>query len=290
MAITEIIKQRRSVRNYTGKALSEADAKKIVKFIAELQAPFSGKYRIEWLHATPSEEPVRMGTYGMISGASDFLVLIYEYDKDMAEENAAYCFERVILYCTSLGLGTCWMSGTFKKSDFAAKVHLQPGETLRAVSPVGYIKEEKRWIESLIGAERNHRSRKPFSATFFEDYFDKKLTEANAGIFFEPFEMIRLAPSANNRQPWRIILSREMVHFYYRPARRGDCSRIDLGIAICHFDLTCQERGIKGHFKVLRNVKGIPSASNNVYSISWVHDIDLPFQRFEDFKKQSKFL
>jgi len=61
---------------------------------------------------------------------------IYEPDDNLAEENAAYCFEQVILFCTSLGLGTCWLGGTFNKSNFAAQVDLQPGEILRIAAIV----------------------------------------------------------------------------------------------------------------------------------------------------------
>jgi nitroreductase len=266
MSITEVIKQRRSIRNYTGEPLKKEHADQILNYIAGLKSPFEGKARIELVHTHTGSEPVKLGTYGVISGASDFLVLVYE-ESDMGEENAAYLFEHVILFCTELGLGTCW-SATFTKSNFAKQVELKPNEFLRIVSPVGYIKDKKRFVETLMGSDRNHKSRKPFKENFYDGYFDKHLTEDNAGIFREPLEMVRLAPSASNRQTWRVILNNGMLHFYHHESMM-DFSKFDLGIALCHFDLTCKELRIAGQFEVLVKIKKI-SISKDKYSVTWI--------------------
>ena len=273
MSITETIKNRRSVRNYTGEALKAEHANPIVAFISALRTPFPGKYRIELIRTNASAEPVRLGTYSVISGASDFLALMYEPDDNLAEENAAYCFEQVVLFCTSLGLGTCWLGGTFNRSNFAAQVDLQATEILRIVSPVGYIKNEKRLVETLIGADRHHKSRKSFSTHFYDGSFDKPLTEENAGIYREPLEMLRLAPSANNRQAWRIVLDDDNVHFYCHRASLFDFSRTDLGIALCHFDLTCRESGIQGSFEVLEKRRETTSGDKNRYAVTWIKSL-----------------
>ena len=275
MSITETIKNRRSVRNYAGETLSAAHANQIVAFISALRTPFPGKYRIELIRTNASAEPVRLGTYGVISGASDFLALVYEPDDNPAEENAAYCFEQVVLFCTSLGLGTCWLGGTFNKSNFAAQVDLQAAEILRIVSPVGYIKTGKRLVETVIGADRHHKSRKSFSTNFYDGNFDTNLTEENAGIYREPLEMLRLAPSANNRQPWRIVLDDDTIHFYCHRSSLFDFSRTDLGIALCHFDLTCRESGIQGSFKVLEKLKETVPINKNQYSVTWIKDLPI---------------
>ena len=269
MSITETIQMRRSVRNYTGETLTAEHANQIEAFISTLHTPFPGKYRIELIRNQASAEPVRMGTYGAISGASDFLALIYEPDNQLAEENAACCFEQVILFCTSMGLGTCWL-GIFKKGNFAAQIDLQPAEILRIVSPAGYIKNEKSMRETLIGSDHHHKSRKSFSDNFYDGSFDKKLTEENAGIYREPLEMVRLAPSANNRQSWRIVRDGDRFHFYYQRASLFDFSRTDMGIALCHFDLTCRELGIEGTFKVLDDIRQTASGSKNRYAVSWI--------------------
>jgi hypothetical protein len=82
--------------------------------------------------------------------------------------------------------------------------------------------------------------------------------------------MVRLAPSANNRQSWRIVLEADRVHFYRQKASVMDFSRTDIGIALCHFDLSCRELGIQGTFKVLDDLMQDRTAGKNHYSISWI--------------------
>jgi hypothetical protein len=66
--------------------------------------------------------------------------------------------------------------------------------------------------------------------------------------------MVRLGPSASNKQPWRVLLKDNACHFYeykepgYSAAFSYDIQRVDMGIAAAHFDLSVKERGIKGHF------------------------------------------
>lgn len=46
-------------------------------------------------------------------------------------------------------------------------------------------------------------------------------------------EMMRLAPSSTNSQPWRAFVSGNLVHFYYKP--KSSVSVLDCGIGMCHF-------------------------------------------------------
>ena len=61
--------------------------------------------------------------------------------------------------------------------------------------------------------------------------------------------MVRWSPSAVNKQPWRLILDGNDVHFYekkakgYVDATGWDMQKIDLGIALCHFEIGVREAG-----------------------------------------------
>jgi nitroreductase len=148
MTIIESIKQRRSVRTYTNQPLSKELKDKIEDFIRQTQAPFGVNARIQFVNTGTGEKRLKLGTYGFISGASDYLALIYE-EAPLAEEGGAYLFEQVILYCTGLGLGTCWLGGSFSRKDFKKQVQLKPNERLRIVSPVGYKSDRKRLFEFI---------------------------------------------------------------------------------------------------------------------------------------------
>ena len=265
MNIVETIRKRHSVRTYSGKALSEEHNAQIKQYIHQLQAPFGAKARIEPINVNFSEKPVKLGTYGWIKGARDYLALVYE-EAPFAETAAACMFEQAVLFCTALGLGTCWIGGTFSRSDFKKQISLKPNEKLKIVSPVGYASDSKRFLEKYIArADSNHASRKPFGELFFDENFDNPLTETAAGQFLTPLEMVRLAPSASNKQEWRVLLAEKALHFYKKPYLSYDS--IDIGIALCHFELTCKELGIGGSFKILND---LPNNGKINYVISWI--------------------
>ena len=66
--------------------------------------------------------------------------------------------------------------------------------------------------------------------------------------------MVRLAPSAGNKQPWRAVVCGDRVHFYEKKTKSmsdsplGDIQKVDVGIGLAHFDLTLKETGTVGRF------------------------------------------
>ena len=66
----------------------------------------------------------------------------------------------------------------------------------------------------------------------------------------EPLEMVRLSPSAVNKQPWRVVVSDNTVHFYLKRSKNFsggsalDMQKVDMGIALCHFALTAKENNL----------------------------------------------
>ena len=265
MTIVETIQKRRSIRTYTGEPLREEHIAQIKQFINQIETPFGEKARIELLRIHAGEQPIKLGTYGWIKGAGDFLALVYE-KAPFAETAAGYLFEQVVLFCTGLNLGTCWLGGSFSRSDFKKQIQLKPNEQLRIVSPVGYASDKKRFLEKyIVRSDKNSASRKPFGELFFENDFNNSLSETAAGIFSTPLEMVRLSPSANNKQEWRVLLDDKALHFYKKPYPMFDS--IDMGIALCHFELTCKELGIEGKFEIL---KAFPENDKLKYVISWI--------------------
>ena len=88
------------------------------------------------------------------------------------------------------------------------------------------------------------------------------MTPEAAGPFATALEMVRLAPSASNKQPWRIVREGRRWHFFLQrtPGYSGglagrllkveDIQRVDIGIAMCHFELAARELGLHGAWAV----------------------------------------
>jgi len=182
----------------------------------------------------------------------------------MAEAGAGYMFEQVVLHCTELGLGTCWLGGTLKRDDFLKQVQLSGNEELIVISPVGYKREKRTLLESIMRAGAGSDKRKPFGSLFFNTTFEAPLAETDAGNYKTPLEMLRLAPSGSNKQPWRVVMKDGAFHFYHHVGR---FSANDIGIALCHFELTCNELNLKGRFE---RIPGTPVSNDVEYVISWI--------------------
>ncbi|MNP61272.1 Nitroreductase family protein [compost metagenome] len=97
--------------------------------------------------------------------------------------------------------------------------------------------------------------KKPWRDLYYDASFEHLLAPGDAGSLAAALEMVRLGPSASNKQPWRAVLSadRQEIHFYlqHTPNYSGnklgfEMQRIDIGIAACNFELACKELGIPG--------------------------------------------
>ena len=274
--LEEVVKARYSVRTYLEQPLSEENKEKLEQYISRLSNPFGGKVSFRLLALAKAPNARKLGTYGMIRGASDFIG-VTAAPGAMDLESVGYEFEALILYAASIGLGTCWLGGTFNRSEFAEAMEVKEGDLFPAVSPVGTPAGKKSLREQMVRKTAHSDRRKPWPELFFSGDFGTPLTEAAADPYASALEMVRLAPSASNRQPWRIVRDGGAFHFFERKDpgygdRLGfDIQRIDLGIAACHFDLTAREKDLRGGFQVLPDaVKNAPE--HTVYLFSWVSE------------------
>jgi hypothetical protein len=214
-----------------------------------------------------------LGTYGVIKGARQFVVGAV-VDQPKAMEDYGYSMEKNILTATSLGLGTCWLGGTFNRTGFGKKLNLVEGELLPVVTPVGYSSDRRSLIERVFRFSAGSDKRKPWEELFYEGSIETPLTKDRAGNYTTPLECVRIGPSASNKQPWRIIKDHDNYHFYIKRTPGYDrafgpirMQSIDMGIAMCHFELSSREMGLDGLWKV----KDPQIKSGDMeYLVSWI--------------------
>ncbi len=242
--VFELIRARRSVRSFDGQPLGSELTEKLRSFMDSAGNPYG--IPVEFKLLDPEEHGL---TSPVISGATMYFGAKVSPAAHM-EEAYGYSFEAVVLYAQSLGLGTTWIGGTMDRKAFERAMDLQNGEIMPCVSPIGFPAAKMSLKESLMRKGVKADKRLPFGELFFDGAFGTRLTEERAGAFAEPLEAVRLAPSAVNKQPWRAVVSGNCVHFYEKHSRgyvsdaTGDLQRIDVGIALCHFTLAAQEKGL----------------------------------------------
>ncbi len=272
--IEESVRKRYSVRNYSEQKINQQTMHEIESFIQHLDNPFSKKVNFHFLNSKKTNDEQKLGTYGVIKGAKQYIGTTIEQDP-MALVALGYELEIVILYLAHLDLGTCWLGGTFNRKGFASAMNVSENELFPAITPYGYAAAKKHIKEVAMRKLIKADHRKEWDQLFYKDNFETPLQKEEAGELEFPLEMVRLGPSASNKQPWRILTMDSVCHFYeykepgYSDRFLYDIQRIDMGIAAAHFDLSVKEKGIQGDFEMSKQ-PDIKMPENFEYVLSWV--------------------
>lgn len=280
MFTSDTVKKRVSCRTYKKGPLVASDQEKLKEFFSKnIQGPFGNRVRFELIDLTGKEhvEVKTLSTYGFIKGASTFIVGAVTKG-NLVLEDYGYCMERNILMATHLGLGTCWLGGTFNRSASASRINKQENEVVPAITPVGYPKDRKSIMDGTIRFFAKSSSRKAWEELFFDGDTRSPLTRNVAGKHELPLECVRLGPSASNRQPWRVLKEKgkEVFHFYLSRTpgyaeRYPDVSLqdVDMGIAMCHFEVGIREVNQRGSWEVMQ----APQQKGLEYIVSWIGEV-----------------
>ena len=241
--LLELIKSRKSVRTFDVKPLTEEDKERLAQYIETISNPFGIPIRFVLLDAKEHalSSPVLSGETMYAAGMVR--------KGPCADLAFGYSFEKLVLYAWSLGIGTTWIGGTMKRELFERAAGLSEGELMPCISPLGYPAKKRSVRETMMRKGVGADSRLSAEKLFFDGEWSKALTLSAEDEIAEPLEMVRWAPSAVNRQPWRIIVRDESFHFYkkqdkgYISEKTGDLQKVDLGIALCHFVTGLEAQG-----------------------------------------------
>lgn len=287
--VMDAIRMRRSVRNYRTVPLTAEHTAALEHAISlAVLGPFGDRCRFKLLRPSP-EHPEALkgltgllGTYGFINNAQAFVVGAVG-TAPHALEDFGYLMEGIVLKASALGVASCWLGGAFRKSRFASVMELTGGEYVPAVVSLGYDLGRKRLlIDAAI--ERHHcyrQKRQTWSSMFFgECTFGLPLERVAAGAYVDALEAVRLAPSSCNTQTWRIVReSARSWHLFFQRnvkyARKdhlignADLQRVDMGIAMRHFETVACARGREGRWEVLPKVAVNAVPEGVSYVASW---------------------
>lgn len=122
MDLLEIMKQRRSVRNYTSEAVSKEHLEQIID--AGLLSA-SGRAIRPWELIVVRDKDVlakmaksRDHGASMLTGADAAIVVIADETKtDVWTEDCSIVMANMHLMASSLGVGSCWIQGRLRKSE-----------------------------------------------------------------------------------------------------------------------------------------------------------------------------
>jgi nitroreductase len=164
---------------------------------------------------------------------------------DDVQAATGYVGEGLVLEATRLGLGTCWIAGSFDKAGAAELVDLAHGEQVIAVTPLGYPTRRpgsgERLLRTMVKASARISVEKIAPGILDGSWPQWAVSAVQAA---------RLAPSGANRQPWRFRLDGDAL-VMGRADKLYWTAPIDFGIARLHVEVGAQHEGVKGTWTML---------------------------------------
>lgn len=170
----------------------------------------------------PVDESLFTGTLlgqGRISGCTLVAVVIACGPEPLCRVNAGILGEAFVLEATSQGIGTCWLTGSYKRKQLT--LPLAEKETVLAIIALGKP-------EAPLAAPEERR-RRPL---------DRLCRDTLSGTPLAMAELVRIAPSAANGQPWSICCPDE----HHMTLTVGEHNLLEGGIALCHAELGISSR------------------------------------------------
>ena len=165
-------------------------------------------------------------SYGFFTGVQHYIALVGKKNQAHVQEKLGFFGELLVLEATELGLGTCWVGGTYDQKLCTCAVAAD--EQLYAVITIGYVPEEQSLREQLI-MHGSHFHTKEIGKIY-------TIETQPPMWFFTSLEAVYKAPSTQNKKPTHIIY--HLDNTITAAVDDLNAFEIDLGIAKAHFWLT----------------------------------------------------
>lgn len=238
MTNTEAIDARISCRAYGDEPLTEDMLDKLRTCVSEL-CEESG-LRFVLVGPTDGGPALKLSGRMFAGNVSTYLALIGPDDND-TRERFGYFGEKFVLYATTLGLGTCWVAGTFDRASVV--VPLEDGEVIHDVIPVGNMPAKQPFAQRTIRAGLRRRDKKP------EALYQGPTSLADAPSWIRAgIRSVIKGPSAVNQQPVVFMHDARGLRAILHNAKR-EVAYTDLGIAKLHFELGAATEGMHGSWQ-----------------------------------------
>jgi nitroreductase len=271
MDIIEVIKKRRSSRTFNQEVLKPTDKKVLEDFMHQNNKGLDMEIQDFIIVEKKSENKKMKLDYGMIKGHNTY-ILGKSKSTLLSRVNYGYLMEKVVLKATEINVSSCWI-GIFDNAYFQ-ELTIENGFEIPGIVIIGYSEEYLSIQDRFVRFTISSAKRLSWEKLFFNYTSKIPLTPDSVKGYSDSLEMVRLAPSAGNTQPWRILFDNvaNEYHFYKKPINKRYESiglhDIDLGIALAHFELTSLNNGLSGNW-IDNSKKNIDIIDEMQYVMTW---------------------
>jgi nitroreductase len=258
------IRERRSVRRYQRRRVPHDVVRQVVaagQNARPLRPEIGVRWYVVWEGSVLAERLGGLaGLYGLFTSAPHYIIAVSQ-ERPGYMENLGFCMQQLILAATARGLGTCWIGEMYAEDDLLDLMpDLAPDERIVALTPLGYAddSEPARMVQQLVRwSTARQGDRKPLRELVSRDTWAIPWTlgwRAEDELLEQILELVCLAPSWANVQPWHLVVDTvantlAVIAAVDHVPRRGNVHegkpyyRVDGGIAMCHLDLAAQSLG-----------------------------------------------
>jgi nitroreductase len=271
MDIIENIKKRISTRTFNQVALKTADKKNLESFINENNKGLENEvlnFQIIEKHDVNKQMKL---DYGIIKGHNAYILGTAKTSL-ASRVNYGYLMEKVVLKATEMNMSTCWI-GVFD-SKYFNEVSIEDGFDIPSIVIVGYSYDKPTYQDKFLRFSVNASKRNSWDKLYFDYILKMPLNPEDVKKYSDSLEMVRLAPSSGNTQPWRVYFNDTTNEFHFfkkiiskRYELRG-VHDIDMGIAMSHFELTSLQNGLSGSWLKYEQ-ENINSIDDLQYIMTW---------------------
>jgi len=271
MNIIEIIRKRKSCRSFNQVLLSPAEKKDLENYMRDNGKLLSNEIiNLSIVEIKPEGKKMKLD-YGIIQGHNTYILGKSKSTLD-SRVNYGYLMEKVVLKATGMNISTCWI-GYFDDTYFN-DIHGENGFEIPGIVIIGYSQDKLTNLDKFLRFNVGASKRQSWEKLFFNYKSKTPITPALINKYSDSLEMVRLAPSSGNSQPWRIFFddTTNEFHFFKKPINKRYEEKglhdIDMGIALAHFELTSLYNGLSGTW--INHLKEIAGSFDDLqYILTW---------------------
>lgn len=264
--ILALLRRRRSTRTFSPAPLGPLE-EAVREAVARLpDPPFGHRPRLAVIDA----RNCGVGSYGLLRDPALFVA--GPFPKACRRiEDYGYSVGRVLLEATALGLGSCCLGVSFDRNAMARKLGADYDEFVPCAVALGLPAPRPSLMDCIVRVMSGSRGRKRWGALFKSGPNRAPIDPAEAGPYGPALEAVRMAPSSSNRQPWRVEEREGEYRFFLersvgvRVDQGWDMQRLDIGIAMCHFELAARATGLEGSWE-----SGLDESGSLLHIATWV--------------------
>ena len=216
--LLQYVYKRRSVRRYSEEKLTDEELAQVEEYLHQLR-PLIPDIKVEFQIVPCNETNCKYN--------AEYCLLVYSEEKNLWLTNVGYMVEQWDLYLASLDIGVCWYG--------MGKVAEERQCDLRYAIMLCFGK-----CDPSVFRNGDYDFSRDDAADFWSGMSDARLGE-----------IVRLAPSAVNSQPWRVDQVENKFNVYRQKGKVPILSnqlckhwnKVDMGIFLCYMDIALESEG-----------------------------------------------